>query len=46
MPKLQHTGSQYTLTIPAAIARAKGWAKGDELEYIIDNLGNVLLRKK
>lgn len=43
--KIQQTRKQYTITIPSAIAKAKGWSKGDELKIIIDNLGNVILQK-
>ena len=37
---------QLLITIPRAIAQAKGFKKGMELEYVIDNLGNLLLRPK
>jgi hypothetical protein len=47
MVKIQElkTG-QLLLTISRAIAQAKGFKKGMELEYVIDNLGNLLLRPK
>jgi antitoxin component of MazEF toxin-antitoxin module len=47
MVKIQElkTG-QLVLTIPRAIAQAKSWKKGMELEFVIDNLGNLLLRPK
>lgn len=44
--RLQYNNSQFTLTIPAAVCKAKGWAKGDEVELVIDNMGQVILRKK
>lgn len=43
--KIQKVRNQYLITIPVAIAKAKGWKKGDELNIIIDNLGNVILRE-
>jgi antitoxin component of MazEF toxin-antitoxin module len=47
MVKIQElkTG-QLLITIPRAIATAKEFKKGQELEYIIDNLGNLSLRPK
>jgi bifunctional DNA-binding transcriptional regulator/antitoxin component of YhaV-PrlF toxin-antitoxin module len=47
MVKIQElkTG-QLLITIPRAIAEAKGWRKGMELEYVIDNLGNLILKPK
>lgn len=47
MVKIQQlpTG-QLVMTIPRALAAAKGFKKGMELEYVIDNLGNLLLRPK
>jgi hypothetical protein len=47
MVKIQElkTG-QLLVTIPRAIAQAKGFKKGMELEFIIDNLGNLILRSK
>jgi antitoxin component of MazEF toxin-antitoxin module len=47
MVKIQElkTG-QLLITIPRAIAQAKGFKKGQELEYVIDNLGNLILKPK
>jgi antitoxin component of MazEF toxin-antitoxin module len=47
MVKIQElkTG-QLLITIPRAIAQAKGFKKGMELEYVIDNLGQLILRPK
>ena len=47
MVKIQElpTG-QLVITIPRAIAQAKGFKKGMELEYVIDNLGNLILKPK
>jgi bifunctional DNA-binding transcriptional regulator/antitoxin component of YhaV-PrlF toxin-antitoxin module len=47
MAKIQQIkDGQLYITIPKAIADAKGWEKGLELEFIIDNLGQVILRPK
>jgi len=46
MVKIQQTKNQLFITLPSAIAQAKGFKKGMELEYVIDNLGNLLLRPK
>jgi antitoxin component of MazEF toxin-antitoxin module len=47
MVKIQElkTG-QLLVTIPRAIAQAKGFKKGMELEFVIDNLGQLILRLK
>jgi antitoxin component of MazEF toxin-antitoxin module len=47
MVKIQElkTG-QLLVTIPRAIAQAKGFRKGMELEFIIDNMGQLILRPK
>lgn len=42
--KLQKTRGQYTVTLPKAIVEAKGWKKGDDLNIVIDNLGQVILK--
>ena len=36
---------QYLVNIPMAIVAAKGWKAGDELEFIIDDNGNIIIRK-
>jgi antitoxin component of MazEF toxin-antitoxin module len=43
--ELKH-GGQLIITVPRAIAQAKGFKKGMELEYVIDNLGQLILRPK
>lgn len=45
MPIIQKTKHQFTLTIPTALVKAKGWQKGDKIDFLIDNLGQVILRK-
>ncbi|MBU1165893.1 AbrB/MazE/SpoVT family DNA-binding domain-containing protein [Candidatus Micrarchaeota archaeon] len=37
---------QTLVTIPAAIVRAKGLKHGQEMEWIIDNLGQLILKPK
>ena len=37
---------QFTITVPMGIALAKGWKKGDMLEFSIDNKGDIVLKKK
>lgn len=36
---------QYMITIPKALAKAKGYEKGDILEWEIDKHGDLVLRK-
>jgi len=48
MPKIyanKKTG-QLVLTLPRAICKAKSWRGGTELELVIDNVGQVILRPK
>ena len=37
---------QAVLTLPAAIRQAKGWTNGQELEWVIDNMGQLILKPK
>lgn len=37
---------QYTITIPKGLVLAKGWKKGDMLEFIIDLSGNIVIKKE
>lgn len=44
--KLQYPNKkQYTITIPKSLVAAKGWKKGDDLEFVLDDKGNIILRK-
>ena len=36
---------QYIITIPKGLVLAKGWKKGDKLEFVIDKSGNIVMRK-
>lgn len=38
--------TQYFITLPNQIIRAKGWSKGDLIEAKIDQKGNLILMKK
>lgn len=47
MPKIYlNKRGQFFLTVPAAIARAKGLHGGQEIEWVIDNLGQLIIRPK
>jgi len=36
---------QFIITIPKGIVLAKGWKKGDKLEFLIDNKGEIVIKK-
>jgi len=36
---------QYTITIPKGLVLAKGWANGDKLEFLLDNKGEIIIKK-
>ena len=36
---------QFIITIPKGLVLAKGWKQGDILEFIINNKGNIILKK-
>ena len=36
---------QFIVTIPKGIVLAKGWGGGDELEFVISNKGEIVIRK-
>jgi len=36
---------QYIITIPKGLVLAKGWKKGDNLEFVINNKGEIIVRK-
>jgi hypothetical protein len=37
---------QFIVTFPKSLVLAKGWKKGDTLEFSIDNKGEIVIRKK
>ncbi len=44
--KLQYPNKkQYIITLPKSLVLAKGWKQGDILEFIIDEVGNLVVRK-
>ncbi|MEK6839698.1 MAG: AbrB/MazE/SpoVT family DNA-binding domain-containing protein [Nanoarchaeota archaeon] len=44
--KLQYPNEkQFTLTIPQTLVKAKGWQRGDEIEFVLDDKGNILLKR-
>ncbi|MBD3310607.1 hypothetical protein GF351_05300 [Candidatus Woesearchaeota archaeon] len=36
---------QYTITIPKGLVLAKGWKHGDRLEFLVDNKGDIVVKK-
>ncbi len=44
--KLQYPNKkQYIITIPKSLVLAKGWKKGNLLEFVINNKGEIIVRK-
>ncbi len=44
--KLQYPNQkQFIITIPKSIVDAKEWKKGDRIEFLIDEKGNILIKK-
>jgi bifunctional DNA-binding transcriptional regulator/antitoxin component of YhaV-PrlF toxin-antitoxin module len=44
--KLQYPNKkQYIITLPKGLVLAKGWKKGDKLEFIISSKGEIIVRK-
>lgn len=44
--KLQYPNKkQYVITIPKSLVLAKGWKKGNMLEFVINNKGEIIVRK-
>ena len=37
---------QFIITIPKSLVLAKGWKQGDVLEFIINNKGEIIIKKK
>ena len=36
---------QFIITLPKGLVLAKGWKQGDKLEFIIDNKGEIVIKK-
>ncbi|MBW3015061.1 AbrB/MazE/SpoVT family DNA-binding domain-containing protein [Candidatus Woesearchaeota archaeon] len=44
--KLQYPNKkQFMITIPKSLVAAKGWKQGDELEFVLDSKGNIVMKK-
>ena len=43
--KLQQLKNQFMIAVPNAVARAKGWKKGQKLKGIINSKGNLKLKE-
>lgn len=41
----QMNGRQFFITLPNQIIRAKEWKKGDLIKAVIDNKGDLVLKK-
>jgi len=37
---------QFMVTLPKGLVLAKGWKKGDTLEFVIDNHGEIIVKKQ
>ena len=37
---------QFLITIPKGLVLAKGWKQGDDLEFIISNKGEIIVKKR
>ncbi|MBS3097450.1 AbrB/MazE/SpoVT family DNA-binding domain-containing protein [Candidatus Woesearchaeota archaeon] len=37
---------QFIITLPKGIVLAKNWKQGDVLEFVIDNKGDIVIKKK
>lgn len=42
----QMNGKQFFITLPNVIIRAKGWNKGEHIKAVIDEKGNIILKKE
>ena len=36
---------QFMVTLPKGLVLAKGWKPGDRLEFVIDNKGDIIIKK-
>jgi bifunctional DNA-binding transcriptional regulator/antitoxin component of YhaV-PrlF toxin-antitoxin module len=37
--------TQFMVTVPKGLVLAKGWKRGDKLEFVINNKGEIVMRK-
>jgi len=45
MVKIQHNGSQFTITIPTEYIEQAGWKKSDRITVSFNERGNLELKK-
>lgn len=46
MPIIQKTNKgQFIITLPKIIVELKDWKKGTKILFILDNLGNLILKE-
>ena len=36
---------QFIVTIPKGLVLAKGWKRGDRLEFVLNNKGEIIMRR-
>ncbi len=36
---------QFIVTLPKGLVLAKGWKQGDKLEFVLDNKGDIIIKK-
>jgi len=46
MTKIQFSSQRYSVTIPMSLLKAKGWDKGTEVIWQLDNKGKLYLSKQ
>jgi bifunctional DNA-binding transcriptional regulator/antitoxin component of YhaV-PrlF toxin-antitoxin module len=47
MVRIQYDANeQFKITLPKQLVKAKGWRKGDELYFELDEKGNLVLKKE
>ena len=39
-------GKQYFVCLPNQIVRAKGWKKGENIEFEIDHRGRIIIKRE
>lgn len=44
--KLQEVKGQFSITLPSAIVRAKGWQRSDDIKIEINKEGDLVLKKQ
>lgn len=36
---------QFVITLPKGLVLAKAWKRGDELKFVLDKIGNIIIKK-